>query len=122
MCPCGSLYLSANVAQNGNKWVQVEQRRNIDSCSEALIQKYWQPMWAENNGRTKTMGTKLLSEEPETRKFSGKPESLEKTEAETIISQFVVSSSILRDRASGGQSQNKIGEKPEPGKIETSLV
>ena len=53
----------------------------------------------ENNGRTKTMGTKLLSEEPETRKFSGKPESLEKTEAETIISQFFVSGSILRDTA-----------------------
>ena len=55
-------------------------------------------MWAENNGRTKTMGTKLLLE-PETRKFSGKPESLEKTEAETIISQFFVSGSILRDTA-----------------------
>ena len=75
----------------------------------------------ENNGRTKTMGTKLLLG-PETRKFSGKPESLEKTGAGKFISQFVVSSSIVRDRASGGQSQNKIGEKPEPGKIETSLV
>ena len=32
----------ADVTQNGNKLVQVEGRRNIDSCSEALIQKYWQ--------------------------------------------------------------------------------
>ena len=32
----------ADVTQNGNKLVQAEGRRNIDSCSEALIQKYWQ--------------------------------------------------------------------------------
>ena len=34
-------------------------RRNIDSCSEALIQNYWQ-MWAETMPGQKTMGTKLL--------------------------------------------------------------